>query len=292
VISLEQITDEHTLGHYLKAVVPGLQELCMTDPFDTWETALCLWHWLGRRMTYPGTHTNMPPDLPAATMFQRVIGEQAGTWCGGAARIFAACLRGIGLPACEYVYGHHQTSLTHATTVIFVPIPEAPNRFRLLDVYLGYYYIDIETGDPLNFDELLWRIIEKRYSSIAMHVEPFERPFVIKKGEDPRQRAFLFPGGQVPPRKEERGDLVIYRGAVYTPDKLLRGLCADGQSVTTPFGQLVEQARGEQPEDEFMLDLLLVHPWFDPFNPANDPGGIDREFRNRVIKVLAGGLDR
>lgn len=290
MISLGQIQTERDLGRYLKSVVPNLQDLCSTAPFDTWSAALCLWRWLGQRMAYPGTDTNLSPNMTGIPMFQRIIDEQAGVWCGGAARIFAACLRGIGLPACEYAYGYHETGLTHATTIVFVPEPVNQNRFCLLDVYLGYYYTDAQTGDPLLFDELLWRIIEKRYNSIAMHVEPHERPFIIRQDDDPRHRAFLFPGGQVPNKKEPKGDLVIYRGAVYTPDKLVRGLCANGRLIVTPFGELLEQARGDQPEQEFMLDLLLVHPWFDPFVSENNIGGTDRSFRNTVIKILAGGL--
>lgn len=289
---LTEITDEKTLGQYLKVAVPGLTDICWTPPFDGFKAAMLLWRWLGPRMAYPGTET-LYANLSPIELFQLVISELGGVWCGGAAQIFAACLRSIGAPACAYVYGHNETGLTHATTIAHIPKDgQVVDRFILLDAYMGYFYIDAQTGEPLLFNALLRRVLNQQYDTIAMHVEPFQRPFIIGKNEDPKQRAFLFPKGVVPEVSKSHASVKVYRGAVMTPEKLLRGYTASGNIQTTPFGLLLEDSRGDQSEHEFLLDLLLVKPWFDPMVPQFNVGATDTEFRNSIISVLAEGLQQ
>jgi hypothetical protein len=198
---------------------------------------------------YPGSGMKLDhSDLDTIPLLQAMLEYQGGLWCGGTSKLLRGLLQAVGIPAFSYGYGHSPTS--HATNIFGAKDEDGKYKFYILDAYGNYHYEDSVTGELIPFDDLLRRIRDKQHDSIQVVEVRIPRPYVVKPGDDPAFRKWLFEDGIPSPVKYQNA--WVYPGATYAISKLLK----DG----TPFRKRVDEMRGERTVHEFMLDLIFVNP--------------------------------
>lgn len=224
----------------------------------TMDAALMIHAWISSKASYPQRDLLIlhwkHSVLEILDMMDRGVG---GVWCGGAAHILTYALNCCNVRACTYAYG--AGSVSHETTVFGQTINDGKSyQFYILDAYLNFHYVYAGTATWMPLPEM-WRIIrQKRYGDIQRVDERIERELVTST-RDAAFYSWLFDKGA--PTKPSRiaGEHSVYSGATHSVSKILK---------TGPFKEAIDAARGDQPIEEFMLDLMLVRPVFGPITPV------------------------
>lgn len=269
---------EKPLHVYLHHQVPMLRET------HNLEAVMRLRDWLTSRLCYSGLELVIPhAGKDADTLMKTLLRYEGGLWCAGAAELFAMLLREIRVPATTFIYGYQGIeSLSHMTTIV-CPIENASvlPRFYLLDSYLGFHYADAGSGRMLDLSELLSRVRDRRYSEIQRVDIATERVYVTKEGDGPEYRRWLFDHAAMGPHQGK--GTWIYGGATYTVPKLFM----DG----TPMRKLADQKRGDQPLEEYLLDLMFVQPQFGDLTLSARDGQYDTytswSLMEQLVSVMA-----
>jgi hypothetical protein len=179
--------------------------------------------------------------------------DKGGLWCGGCAYVLAYALNACHIPAAVYSYGAGDVS--HETT-IFGDTRDGGRTFNfyIVDAYLGFHYVYPTTTTWLPLPELWRRVRTREYNRIELVDKRIERNLVTSNREAAWYYWLFDNGVPTSPSRVTDGHSV-YPGAAHSVEKLLG---------TGPFREAVDEVRGAQPINDFMLDLMLVHPVFGP----------------------------
>ena len=286
---MKQLHEVETIGNLRNLIMLGHPELGITGQSykelsgaETVEQAMKIREWCASISNYSGRELLLNHGYTDVVKFiARLARYEGGLWCAGAATVFMDVLYQVfNIPAVKFTYGYHETGLSHTTTLIgYVNYNLTGGKtfdFAILDGYLGFHYVDAETGDLMAIDELLRRVVCKEYGTIKRVDTNLKRPYVTTASESPNFRSWLFFEGM--PEPHVYGDLKVYQDAVYNVENLFYR--------PTPMRALADDVRGEQNLDEFLLDLMLVSPHFTRINP-NCP---DCYGDNQLIRQAYSGL--
>lgn len=242
----DYLKGEKPLHVYLHHEVPDLKRA------HDLEAILKLRDWLTSKLCYSALELVIPHrDLDVDRLMKSLLRHEGGLWCGGAAELFVLLLKEIRVPATIFIYGYQGLrSLSHTTTIVSPDEGSISPRFYLLDSYLGFHYVDPDSGRILDLSELLSRVRDRRYSEIGRVDKAIQRPYVTNIGDGPEYRQWLFDEGAIGPFPNKK--TWVYTGASYTLPKLF--------VETSPMRHLADEKRGDQPLDEYLLDLMFVNP--------------------------------
>jgi len=249
--------DEDDLREWLYQEVNGLYKTL--EAGEITKAAFVLRQWVSEYSSYPQRELLLLHwEHTLSEMLYKLQKHEGGVWCGGAAWLFSSLLQLAHIPAAVYMYG--EGDLSHETTVFGVKQGKY-FRFYLLDAYLNFHYTHPD-GKLMNLEELFYRVRQKQYDQIVRVDVPIARKLVTAD-RDAQYYSWLFPDGAPEEPDFEAGDHKVYKGAVHSVSELLL--------PSSPFRKLADQERGAQPLEEFMLDLMLVHPTFGRMYNTNYP---------------------
>jgi hypothetical protein len=125
-----------------------------------------------------------------------------------------------------------------------------------IDPYIGYDWRYPGTDEMMPFGEVLGHIKHGRYQEVAMQEVPLPRPAITEPNEKPNRFNWLFPEGIPEPVKYD--DCWVYQGATPSWDRLF--------ALGAKNRLRADKHRGDQPLDEWLLDLMLVGPQLGRFS--------------------------
>ena len=178
---------------------------------------------------------------------------EGGLWCGGVATVFTYVLNAFQIPACVFMYGSGDVS--HATTVFGQTVGGGRTyNYYILDAYLCFHY-EWCSGELMSLTDLLRNVRTRQYGLVHRKDQRVERNLVTST-RTAEWYPWLF-DNRPPPAEPTaiRSGHKIYAGATHSVPKLI---------ASGGFREAVDEVRGDQDINEFLLDLMLVKPQFMP----------------------------
>lgn len=265
---------DSSIRNYLYNEISGLKKCIQARPPRKLDAAFLIRDWVGALSTYSERALLLPAsmhkNLPRMIMALQEL--KGGIWCGGCAALFAGILNACYIPAIVYTYG--KGDLSHAT--VLVANTEGKRfGYYLLDSYLGYHFEDRE-GNLQEFTEMLRHIKRGEYDQIVRVDKKIYRHLLCQESKPAEWYKWLF-DNDTPSLGADVGKLKAHPRAWHSIGKLL---------MSGGFADLANEARGEQPLGEFMLDLMMVNPSFARRNVACKECFLDWDLHERMIQVL------
>lgn len=256
---MRRITKDMTpeaLHLYLYEQVPSLKHL-QQNRKDLRRAAFVLRDWVSALCSYPGRTLLLKHNsysLPALLLALQDF--KGGVWCGGCSLALAGVLRACQIPAGTYGYGWSGAS--HYTTIFS---PDRRENWYILDCYVNYHYAYKGSSEMIPMAEMFHFIKNRQYDEFR-RVDTLLRTkhLVTAPHETAKDFAWLFDDG--PPEKPDKvvNQHRVYSGVSHTVDKLLQDGCL--------LRVRIDEDRGEQDLNEYMLDLMLVNPDVGRAGPA------------------------
>ena len=263
--------------HYFYQEIPALKLAIRRRRPDKIQAVFAAREWAASVATYSERARLIPPsmywELPA--MLKKLQAFEGGLWCGGSAIFYTTVLNTCYVPAVTFSYGYGE--LSHVTTLACIETPPVW-KYYIVDAYLGYHFTDTQ-GKLMELMTLLEHVKAGRYKEIVRVDEKLYRHLLVGRARANHYR-WLFDDNELPEAMETESGLV-YSGASHSLDKLL---------MSGGFVDLANDARGSQPLDEFMLDLMLVNPSFSRIKPTCGDCYLDWHLHESVVKVLGRSL--
>ncbi|MCK5564568.1 MAG: FkbM family methyltransferase [Planctomycetes bacterium] len=185
-------------------------------------------------------------------------------------------LRLFGIPAASFGCSVDGVEgMSHRTTVV-CDVTKNSMSFYLMDAYLNYHFADTNSGEILEFCEMVKRIRLKQYDSIRLMETKVSRPYLAEPG-DSTCHQWIFPNDRNMPLIEKRNNVWIYGPASPSlmtwvpacwPDRLEELL--DGRSL-----------------EQFMLDMMLCNTNYGGFGNKN----IDKIFADKIASANRFSID-
>ncbi len=186
--------------------------------------------------------------------------KQKGVWCGGTACFFSWILRLFDIPSSTFHYAHEEDDrLSHVTT-LFCDVTDDKFPVYLIDAYLNYHYISVETGKLLNFETLIKYVLAHAYERIRRVEYPVSRSYLTNKripDRDIDTAKRLCPETQKLPEPIQRDSVFEYPSVMaISHDMIIHGGWRDG----------IDMYANGRTDGQFMLDLLLHQFRVSPFD--------------------------
>jgi hypothetical protein len=249
------MNDEHyKFRQWLFKNIEGLK--AVFESKDDLATAFLLRDWIGRHATF--THKELllqHGSLDTKQLLEKLLLCEGGVWCGGTARVFSGIAQALpGFYVAEYSFGYHADGVSHTTNIVGLKNGKCYN----LDAYHGYHWVDSESQELLEFGEMLRRIKCKEYNRITRVDIDLPRPALAGPGDNGRGFRWLYGYGEIP-QPVCAGGYAVYLNAM----PKFEWLYSEGAKNRLR----VDSLRGEQPLDEFMLDMIFVEADLSRFAP-------------------------
>lgn len=270
-MALSKRDKHYELRHYLFKHIKKLKSTFESK--DYLATAFLLRDWVGRHATFSHKELLLKhKNLDTAQLLDQLLAGQGGVWCGGTAQLFSGLAEALpGLYVAEYNYGYRKGP-SHVTNIVGLK----DGRCYNLDAYHSYHWVD-ENQELLEFGKLLYYIRQKEYKRFTRIDVDLPRPALAGPDDNGRGFRWLYGYGELP-QPVRVGGYSVYPGAM----PKIPWLYSEGSKNRL----MADELRGEQPFDEFMLDMMLVEPRLSRLAPAVSASFTEYSVMHKILQDL------